>query len=164
MKKFVILVCCLLLNACNTTQVPQLPAKAEPIPVSSASDEASIKLAEAATAVSQSLTQLAAVNQANMAPQAAKLYPKVAQMQIPGTSSVDWNGPIQPLLKQIANAVGYRLIVSGNAPAIPIIVLIRAQERGNAEIVQDAALQAESRATVTSDFRLKTIHLTYHGM
>ena len=127
-------------------------------------DEASAKLAEAASSVSQSLAELAAVDKANMAPQAAKRYPHVAEMQIPGTSSIDWNGPIQPLLKQIANAAGYRLVVSGNPPAIPIVVLIRAQERGNAEIVQDAALQAGEHATVKTSYPLRTIYLTYHGI
>lgn len=155
---------CLSLTACTSSSAPQLPAKAAPIPVASVTDAASAKLAEAASSVSQSLTELAAVNKANMAPQAAKLYPKVDQMQIPGTSSVDWNGPIQPLLKQIASAVGYRLVVSGNAPAIPIMVLVRASERSNAEIVQDAALQAGTRATVTSNYSLKTIYLSYHGI
>lgn len=161
------IVSCLSLTACTSSppaSAPQLPAKAAPIPVASVTDAASAKLAEAASSVSQSLTELAAVNKANMAPQAAKLYPKVDQMQIPGTSSVDWNGPIQPLLKQIANAVSYRLVVSGNAPAIPIMVLIRAAERSNAEIVQDAALQAGTRATVTTSYPLKTIYLSYHGI
>lgn len=163
MKKIVGVTLCVLLTACSTPQ-PQLPAKAVPIPVSATTDEASIKLAEAASSVSQSLTELAAVDKANMAPQAAKLYPHVADMQIPGTSSIDWNGPIQPLLKQIARASGYRLVVSGNAPAIPIMVLIRAQERSNAEIVQDAALQAGNRASVSSSYKLRTIYLTYHGI
>lgn len=161
------LVSCLSLTACTSSapsSAPQLPAKAAPIPVAAVTDAASAKLAEAASSVSQSLTELAAVNKANMAPQAAKLYPKVDQMQIPGTSSVDWNGPIQALLKQISNAAGYRLVVSGNAPAIPIMVLVRASERSNAEIVQDAALQAGTRATVTSNYSLKTIYLSYHGI
>lgn len=163
MKKCTVVVLSLLFSACTPPQ-PQLPAKAAPIPVAAATDAASAKLAEAASSVSQSLTELAAVNKANMAPQAAKLYPHVAEMQIPGTSSIDWNGPIQPLLKQVANAAGYRLVVSGNAPAIPIVVLLRAEERANAEIVQDAALQAGNRATVSSSYPLKTIYLSYHGI
>jgi len=164
MKKRISLLCCvLLLSGCTSTK-PQLPAAAAPIPIDAATDDASAKLAEAATSVSQSLAELAAVDKANMAPQAAKLYPHVAEMQIPGSSSIDWNGPIQPLLKQIAKAAGYRLVVSGNVPAIPIIILIRAEERGNAEIVQDAALQAADRATIKTSYPLRTIYLTYHGI
>lgn len=164
MKKRISLLCCLLLlNGCYSTK-PQLPATAAPIPIDAVTDEASAKLAEAASSVSQSLAELAAVDKANMAPQAAKLYPHVAEMQIPGSSSIDWNGPIQPLLKQIAKAAGYRLVVSGNAPAIPIVIMIRAEERANAEIVQDAALQAAARATIKTSYPLRTIYLTYHGI
>ena len=168
MKKLLSLACCyLLLTGCmpppEDNQEPQLPAKADPVPIAGVTDEASAKLAEAAGSVSQSLLELAAVDKANMAPQAAKRYPTVAKMQIPGVSSIGWNGPIQPLLKQIADAAGFRLVVAGKAPAIPIMVLVRAQERSNAEIVQDAALQADNRATVITNAPMHTLYLTYHG-
>lgn len=164
MKKRLSVVCCLLLLSGCASNKPQLPSAAAPIPVNATTDEASAKLAEAASSVSESLAELAAVDKANMAPVAAKLYPHVADMQIPGTSSIDWNGPIQPLLKQIANAAGYRLVVAGNSPSVPIVIMIRAEQRANADIVQDAALQAANRATVKTSYPQRTLYLTYHGM
>jgi defect in organelle trafficking protein DotD len=161
MKKLPSIALLLLLSGCS--HKPQVPANATPIPVANVTDDASTKLAEAAASVSQSLNELAAVDKANMAPKAAKLYPHVAEMQIPGTSSIDWNGPIQPLLTQIAKAAGYRLVVSGHQPSIPIIVLVRANQRSNADIVRDATLQATNRASVRTDYNLRTIYLTYQG-
>lgn len=161
MKKCLWCVLILALSGCHHSD--PIPAEATPVPVAATTDSASIKLAEAAASVSRSLTDLDAVEKANMAPKAAKLYPKVAEMTIPGVSSIDWNGPIRPLLKQIADAAGYRLKVYGNEPIVPIIVAIHAREESNADIVRDAALQAGARAAVITNCATKVIELHYRG-
>lgn len=127
------------------------------------SDEAGTQIAEAATSVSQSFTNLEAVENANMAPQAAKRYPNVALMQLPGVSSVDWNGPIEPLVRQLAKAADYHLKIVGGAPITPIVVTVHAEEDSNADILRNAALQANNRAIITSNPQDKSITLRYLG-
>jgi defect-in-organelle-trafficking protein DotD len=125
------------------------------------SDEADTQIAEAAASVSQSMTNLEAVEKANMAPQAKKIYPYVAEMQIPGVSSVDWNGPIEPLVKHLAQTAGYRVKIVGSAPITPIIVTVHAEEDSNANILRSAALQANNRAMIMTNAQDKSITLRY---
>ena len=148
----------LLLSACHHT-MPQAEMTQPPIP--NVSDAASTQIAESAASISASLTALEAVEKANMAPKAAKLYPNVAKMDMPGVSSIDWNGPIEPLLRQIAKAAGYKFKVIGIAPITPIIVTIHEQQASNAEITRNAALQANNRATVQTNVASKTLELRY---
>lgn len=73
-------------------------------------------LAEASYSVSRSLVDLAAVAEAshplpNLAPP-----PSPASYGMGGITSVDWSGPVEPLLKQIAMAANYRLRVLGTPP------------------------------------------------
>jgi len=98
-----------------------------------------------------------------MAPNAAKLYPKVAQVNVPGVSSIDWNGPLEPLMRQMAKATGYRLRIVGASPIPPIIVTVHAEQATNAEIIRNAALQAGNRAKITTNSNAKILELRYLG-
>ncbi len=142
------------LTACHTMPVNNPPAP-------SVSDASANQIAEAATSVSKSLTDLEAVEKANMAPTAARLYPQVAQVSIPGISSVNWNGPIEPLLRQVCKSAGYRLRIIGPAPLPSIVVTIHLDQALNADIVRDAALQAGNRVSVRSIPSAKTLELRY---
>lgn len=153
----------LLFVGCAHTQYDLVPAEVGQPSITHVSDAAADQIAEAASSVSQSLTSLEAVEKANMAPQAAKMYPTVGQVPVPGVSSVDWNGPIEPLVRQIAKACGYRLKVIGEAPITPVIVTVHQQQASNADILRSAGLQAGNRATVTANSATKVIELRYLG-
>lgn len=127
------------------------------------SDAAADQIAEAAASVSQSLTNLEAVERANMAPRAAKAYPNISAVSIPGNSSIDWNGPIEPLVKQIAKATGYHVKIVGQPPIPPIIVTVHQDQAPNADILRSAALQSGTRATIKTDPAKKVIELRYLG-
>lgn len=152
------------LTACHTGQSDLVGAEVQQPSITKVPDEASTQLAEAAASVSHSFTDLEAVDKANMAPAAAKIYPTVASVSLPGTSSVDWNGPIQGLVSQLAKAAGYKLHIVGAAPTAPIIVSVHsAQAEPNANILRDAALQAGMRAKITTDTQAKVLTLQYHS-
>ena len=157
-QRFLCVILPTLLMACSSN-LPN-PEATAPAPVP---DAAANEIAEASASVTQSLNTLAAVEKANMAPQAAKLYPQVAQMDMPGVSSIDWNGPIEPLLRQVAKAAGYRLRIIGPAPLPPVTVTIHADQEANADIVRDAALQANNRAIVRTIPTSKIVELRYLG-
>jgi defect-in-organelle-trafficking protein DotD len=152
----------LLLTACAHNQMApqQLNNTAS---LTQVSDAAADQIAEAAASVSQSLTNLEAVERANMAPKAAKEYPSIAAAPIPGNSSIDWNGPIEPLVRQIAKATQYRVKIVGAAPIPPVLVVIHQDQAPNADILRSAALQAGTRATITTNPTTKVIELRYLG-
>ena len=76
-------------------------------------------------------------------------------------ANLDWSGPIEPLLKEVARLTHYKVKVLGNAPAIPIIVSITADGRVMADILKDAGLQAGKRANLVVYPSSKIIELRY---
>ncbi|MCD6048569.1 MAG: dotD [Gammaproteobacteria bacterium] len=154
----------LALTGCHTGKSDLVGAEVQQPSITQVPDEASTQIAEAAASVSHAFTDLDAVDKANMAPAAAKIYPTVAAVEIPGVSSVDWTGPIGGLVSQIAKASGYKLHIIGHPPMAQIIVSIHSlQAEPNATILRDAALQAGLRAKITTDARTKTIVLQYRS-
>lgn len=152
------------LTACTSSRNDMAPQQLNnPSSLTQVSDAAADQIAEAASSVSKSLTNLEAVERANMAPQAAKQYPNIAAVSIPGNSSIDWNGPIEPLVRQIAKATQYRVSIVGAAPITPIIVTVHQEQATNADILRNAALQAGARATIVTDPAKKVITLRYLG-
>ncbi len=111
-------------------------------------DPAEVQLAEAAVSISHSLYHLAQVEQA------ANPHAKLSPPPNPNSygmgrlASVDWSGPIEPLIKRLAKASHYTFKKLGRKPAIPIIVTINTKNTPMGDILRDAAFQAHSKADV----------------
>ncbi len=78
-----------------------------------------------------------------------------------GLTSIDWAGPIEPLLEKVACLTRYRLKVLGPIPAIPVLVTISCRERIIADVVKDAGLQAGNRANLVVYPTSRIIELRY---
>lgn len=78
-----------------------------------------------------------------------------------GRATLDWSGPIEPLLQRIGDLTHYKLKVLGHSPAIPVIVSITAKDSLVADIVKDAGLQATKRANVVVYPNNRIIELRY---
>ncbi len=78
-----------------------------------------------------------------------------------GLASLDWSGPIEPLLEKVAEMTRYRVKVLGPIPAIPLIVTISSRERVVADILKDAGLQAGKRANLVVYPTSRIIELRY---
>lgn len=76
-------------------------------------------------------------------------------------ATVDWAGPIEPLLHKVAELSRYKVKVLGPSPAIPVVVSITAQHRMIADIVKDAGLQAGNRAQLVVYPENRIIELRY---
>lgn len=98
-----------------------------------------LELTEAAVSVSRSLGELASIEKASRV---------VSATEMSGAVSVDWAGPIEPLLRQIAMISGYRLRVLGTNPAIPVLVAVHAKDLPLAAVIRDVDLQAAKKASV----------------
>lgn len=126
-----------------------------------ANHEAYMALAEAAGSVGQSLTRLGGIEQAAMPPQTVTEPPLPSSYGMAIPASIDWNGPIEPLVKQIAEATHYQLRVLGKAPAIPVIVSITAENASMGDILRDIGYQAGRHADVVVFPSTKTVELRY---
>lgn len=132
-------------------------------PVKSNNKNAQDQLAEAATSVGHSLQQMSAIQMAThpKAKLPAPLNP--ASIGMAQQTSLEWTGPIEPLLRRIANESHYKLHVLGKKPAIPVIVAINSTNVPLADILRNATYQVEKKANITVYPSRRTIELRYYS-
>lgn len=122
---------------------------------------ANVALAEAAGSVSQSLAQLGATEQAAQPAQTLSAPPNPASYGMSMLTTMDWNGPIEPIVSRIADATHYQLKVMGKEPAIPRIVNIQAKNEAMGDILQNIGYQAGDSASIVVFPSTHTIELRY---
>lgn len=145
-----------LLTGCTTENLPNSITP----DLNRSTDDASIKLAEAARSVSQSLNELKEIEKASNPPIKALPYPTASGLENI-IASVDWSGPIEPLLQRIAKLTQYQLEIIGKQPAVPILVTISSQNTPLGYIIRDANFQAGIKANIVVYPGIKTIELRY---
>jgi defect-in-organelle-trafficking protein DotD len=121
-------------------------------------------LAEAAVSVRQSLTDLGEIEQAAYPPQSVAEVPDPSTYGMNIPTSIDWDGPIQPLAQQIANAANYKLRVLGRRPSIPVIVSVSAHNEPLGDILRDVGYQSKNRAQIVVFPSTHVIELRYKGV
>jgi defect-in-organelle-trafficking protein DotD len=124
-------------------------------------NKAQISLAEASYSVSRSIVDLAETAQAAHSFSSLEPPPAPASYGMAGLTSIDWSGPVEPLVKQIALAANYRLRVLGTQPGIPIIVTIYTKNTMLGDLLRDVGYQCGRRATVTVFPDSRVIELSY---
>lgn len=118
-------------------------------------------LAEASFAVSRSIVDLAEVAQAAHPLPSLAPPPSPITYGMAGLTSIDWSGPVEPLLRQIARAANYRVRVLGTRPAIPVIVTIYQKNAMLGDILRDVGYQCGRRAAVVIYPQTRVIELRY---
>ncbi len=118
-------------------------------------------LAEASYSVSHSIVDLAETAQAAHPLPMIPAPPSPASYGMAGLTTVDWSGPIEPILKQIAYASNYRLRVLGTPPAIPVIVTLYEKNVMLGDVLRNTGYQCGRRASVVVYPDSRTIELRY---
>jgi defect-in-organelle-trafficking protein DotD len=130
----------------------------------SITDPASVQLAEAASSVSKSLVKLAKIEEAAN-PQVQLPSPQdPAEYDMGQLVSIDWHGPIEPLVDRLARASGYHVRILGNAPSVPILVKVNAKNLPVGEVIHNAHYQAHKRANVRIIPASRTVEIQYRLM
>lgn len=124
-------------------------------------NSADTRLTQTADSVSRSLQELAEIDRA-IHPRAILPSPVEPDMIGMGQlGSVDWSGPVGPLVKKIAEATNYKLKVLGTPPAIPILISVTAKDTPLADILRDASFQCGNRANIVTYPASRVIELRY---
>ena len=110
--------------------------------------------------VSAALQTLASVEQARN-PGANLQMPPSAPVELRRIVSVDWTGPIEPIVQTLADRAGYQLQVNGGKPPVPVVVSLTAREKSVIEVLRDLGLQAGQRADVVVDPDRRIVELNY---
>jgi len=118
-------------------------------------------LAEASYSVSRSIVDLAETTQAAHPEVEIAPPPNPKSYGMDGLSTVDWSGPIEPLVRQLAKASSYRVSVLGSKPAIPVMVTVYSKNAMLGDILRDVGYQAGKRATVSVYPGSRLIELRY---
>lgn len=130
-------------------------------PINAPSDDATIKLAQAASSVSDSMLEVQRVEKV-IIPQTKDntlTIPNAYNLQ--ARASVDWSGPIEELTLRIAKAAHFRLRVLGNEPAVPVLISLNAKDESLAEILRDIDYQAGRKATIYVYPNSQVVELRY---
>lgn len=118
-------------------------------------------LAEASYSVSRSIADLSETAQAAHPLPELEAPPSPASYGMGGVTSVDWSGPVEPLLQQIARASDYRVRVLGTPPGIPVLVTVYAKNALLGDVLRDTGYQCGRRATVLVFPESRVIELRY---
>jgi defect-in-organelle-trafficking protein DotD len=138
-----------------------IAACAPPQPPPTKLDAASASLAEASYSVSRSIVSLSETAQAAHPIPDLGPAPNPLSYGMAGLTSVDWSGPIEPLVKQLAKSANYRVRVLGRAPAIPVLVTVYDKNMMLADIFRDVGYQAGRRASVVIYPDERVVELRY---
>ena len=149
---FMVLVC--LLNACSS------PLYKKP-PYNNPSDDASIKLAEAANSVSDSMLKMARIEKSVSPPITYNVRRIPNSKALQTRASVDWSGPIGELSARVAKAAKYKLRILGQPPAVPVLISLDVNNQSLASILRNIDYQAGKKASIHVYPKLKVIELRY---
>ncbi|MCD6039349.1 MAG: hypothetical protein K0S27_749 [Gammaproteobacteria bacterium] len=130
-------------------------------PASSMPDNAGTSLAEASYSVSRSIVSLSETAQASHPLPELAAPPNPASYGMAGLTSIDWSGPVEPLVRQIGKAANYHVRVLGVSPAIPVLVTVYDKNRMLADVLRDVGYQCGRRAAVVIYPESRVIELRY---
>jgi defect-in-organelle-trafficking protein DotD len=144
----------LMLTSCAT------PIAKKP-PVNAPSDDASIKLAEAAGSISDSMIEMAKIEKVLLPKAQDNVVNIPSSYNLQTRANIDWVGPVEELTKRIANAAHYRLRVLGYAPTVPILINMSIKDQSLAEILRNIDYQLGNRGNIHVYPQNQVIELRY---
>lgn len=130
-------------------------------PMNNPSDDATIKLAEAAVSVSDSMHEMARVQKVIQPPPVDNTLTIPNAYNLQARASVDWSGPIEELTARIAKSAHFRLRVLGKAPSIPILISLNTKDESLAELLRDIDYQAGLKASIHVYPNSQVVELRY---
>ena len=154
-KLSVMLMTAILITGCASGVIYKKPPSNNP------SDDASIKLAEAANSVSDSMIDMARVEKIITPPNKDNTLTIPNAYNLQTRASVDWSGPIAEVTNRVARAAHFRLRVLGPTPAVPILISLDLKDQSLAEILRNIDYQAGKKAYIHVYPNSQVVELRY---
>ena len=130
-------------------------------PMNNPSDDATIKLAEAAVSVSDSMLEMAKVEKVIIPQNKDNTLTIPNAYNLQARASVDWSGPVEELTSRIAKAAHFKLHVLGKAPSIPVLVSLSIKDQSLAEILRNIDYQTGKKADIYVYPNSQVVELRY---
>jgi defect-in-organelle-trafficking protein DotD len=160
-KTIICIILGLNLLGCSSALRQNTQASASKVPYNSVVEQ---ELIAAAKTIEGSLALLARSQEENNVPLLNTAPLVTPEGGMSGTADIDWTGPIEPLVRKLADMTDYKLKVLGNAPTIPIIVSISQDQAVIADILKNAGMQAGKRANIVVFPANRVIEVRYAKM
>jgi defect-in-organelle-trafficking protein DotD len=143
------------------TLTVMIAACATRVPSRPVTDPTIAKLQATADEVSQSLRQLAETQQA--AKPVPPAYPVPQSGPLAQAITLSWAGPPEPVLRLLADMIGYEFRAIGKPPLAADVVTIEARRLVAWSVLEDIGWQLGTRATVVVNEGHREIQLIYVG-
>ncbi|RMX05149.1 type IVB secretion system lipoprotein DotD [Legionella jordanis] len=130
-------------------------------PVNNPSDDATIKLAQAASSVSDSMLEIKRIEKVIIPQDKDNTLTIPNAYNLQARASVDWSGPIEEVTLRVAKAAHFRLRVLGKEPAVPILISLNDKDVSLAEILRDIDYQAGKKASLYVYPNSQVVELRY---
>lgn len=130
-------------------------------PINNPSDDATIKLAQAASSVSDTMLEMQRIEKVIIPQNKDNTLTIPNAYNLQARASIDWSGPIEEVTLRVARAAHYRLRVLGKEPAIPVLVSLNDKDMSLAEILRDIDYQAGKKANLYVYPNSKVVELRY---
>ncbi len=123
-------------------------------------DRISLMLAEAADRSAKALETLSAIEQYQN-PEVSVAPIENAPAELNRAVTTNWIGPVDVIVKSLADKAGYGFMVMGDEPPVPIIVSIDVENRRIIDVLRDIGLQMGTRADVRVNDKYGMIEVQY---
>ena len=130
-------------------------------PINNPSDDATIKLAEAAVSVSDSMLEMARTEKVIIPPHKDNTLTIPNAYNLQARASVDWSGPIEELTARIAKAAHFKMRVIGQSTTLPILISLNIKDQSLAEILRNIDYQAGIKAYIHVYPNSQVVELRY---
>ncbi|ODN42487.1 DotD/TraH family lipoprotein [Piscirickettsia litoralis] len=118
-------------------------------------------LAQAVSQTSSALSSLSQIRRAQYPKQQVMPFTNIHDRNLNKKISINWYGPINSVVKNIANVVGFKYQEFGKSPSLPILVNINYQFTAALTVLQNIELQANNKAAIQILPDQKIISLRY---
>ena len=123
-------------------------------------DKVSMLLAQSADKAANALETLAAVEQ-KRTPEAQVPAITGAPPELARAITISWVGPVDQIVKTLADKASYRFVTLGSVPATPVVVDVNVTNKPIVEVLRSVGFQLGARADIYVDSTERLIALTY---
>lgn len=123
-------------------------------------DRTDLMLADAATRATKALESLASLEQAKN-PNAGDIALPDAPTELRRSITLNWNGPVEPVARLLADRAGYKFQAIGAPPPTGLLVQVDARAEPVVSVLRSIGLQMGNRAILKVNPNTRVVEIQY---
>lgn len=119
-----------------------------------------VMIADAADRATRAMETLADIENTKSPVKSVATVPN-APRELQRAVTFEWVGPPEPLVQELAQKAGYTYNTVGTAPALPLLVNVKATNKPLINVLRDIGLQMGARADLKVDGQMRVMEIHY---